>query len=427
MGKKVNSIDLLKDLKASNDLAYVSVGSVHDIELNKHVVNLEFVSENFLTFNGDQGNPDDFVRNNFVYILEKNRMHVLTISPNGTVTFPVSNLHGRCIYVLVYHYETQSLVTPKLTMNAKNSQGQNSTMEKEGRWTLVNRFINKGDEMCKLHKWLDHLNTVFYYDLNEGGVNTPVTPISNYGERLSGLLNLGLALELDIDDKFLVDEFKKASDVEFDSSEDEQEVETNNDSNFLYITEERITSCGLKVINKIGQNKIRFEAAYYTISGKFTTDDVQIFRRILNDVDTKLMIYNNFTLVVKTNTGLQDALTILRQSNDDTDNDSFVTKLSYEIHVSAMGGQTLKDILETIKNDNMNYLYGTTFRLYKWNKEVVKQLAEYNNGDLHHIRFDTGYNVDLLKTIKKYNDGTLKNVYFINSESDDNILVLGSQ
>ena len=434
MGKKISSIDLFDKLKPSNDSHYLSIGCIVELELNKHTTTLEFKNENFIGDTGTVNSHDDnefqtqvndYTRNLFVYILDKEKLHVITLNRDNSVNFNVSNLSSKHIIVLAYYNESHNLNTPSLTLTIKKNNNPTNA-ELENKWTLLNRFVNKVNCIEKLYKWLDHLQNVLYYEISGTQSSTPNG--GNYGQRLSSFFNVCLAFDLEFNNYFL--DFLNHNLTEIDgttsNSDDvwmEVEETENDTSNYLFFTQEHITPCVLntiKHINKSNKQLIRFESSFYYVSGKYTTEDVsRIFKQLLADTDTHLMLFSNFILQVKDLQGLEDALNVLRLNDE-----SFITKMSFELHVSAMGGDVLNTILNKIKEDNQNYLYGVTFRMYKWNREVIKQLAVYNNSNLHHIRFDTGYDVDLLKTIKKYNHDTLKNVYFINSEKDDNIMVL---
>jgi len=171
-----------------------------------------------------------------------------------------------------------------------------------------------------------------------------------------------------------------------------------------------------KVNAKTWQIQIPINDGFNIISNKTALWGFTNYPQLKKIYYTKIF---NFILTIKSASDLQSVLNMF--SNKDK---TFFKKITYEIHPSIMAGYELDEVLDMLQQNNGSFLYGTTFRIYKWNKELLKRMAHYNNGHLYHIRFDTGYDEDLFQTIKKYNDNGFNNITFTNSERDNNITAL---
>jgi hypothetical protein len=95
----------------------------------------------------------------------------------------------------------------------------------------------------------------------------------------------------------------KTNVAEIDGETDENDVWVENENtessttNYLFFTQEHITPCVLntiKYINGATDHKIRFESRFYYVTGKYNTDDVsKIFKQLITDQDTHLMLFSN--------------------------------------------------------------------------------------------------------------------------------------
>lgn len=413
----------------------LSIGRIIKLNIkNKKNKYLEFNINNFISnrLNVNNNLLDEMSRNYFIYVLDKHNLHTIELSSSTSTFFSLEQIHSDDIYVLSYYFGTYpntefsaepnfqgsyNDLKPTITLSLKKNNTYINKIHYDKVSELVNNFPHYNMHKEKTEELIEKIKHIYYYDVDSDGILTINNSITNYGQRLSNLFNLCLALEIKTN-QVLKDELMNCEYVNDDFKNDTEENDFN--TNILFMTSNIINKRGVYLLNDlitlIGPTykyRMRFESKYLYITGKFTTDDIieSVLKRIDNDRDPSLVAYYKFKLRIKSLDNLSSKLDyIFNRINYSKSSEDII----FEISKHLLDPTNLNTILTAIQNIfKYSWLHGTTFKINnKHAKKLLKTLKKYNNGNLQYMTFKVNSN-KVKDLIYKYNKRSFKNVKIV--------------
>jgi len=401
------------------------IGTIKKLHITENIKTIIFnplnFQENVIDINDytyEEYTLYNFSRNKIIYILDKDVLHCIKIDNDLKINFPTYLLRSNEIYIftcyyVIYDYDSIFRKIPELNIEYITQDNKSIVPIYETIVDIILTNINYNTDEIFIKNLLNKLRLFKYYELDSNDLIENAF-INDYGFRLTNIINICIALDININEIFN-NEILKIEYVEPISPE------LNNNINFNFITQIINNGNKLNLINDlIKLEKISVLNNSYPLSfvknysciliDKFDIDSIN---NIYFFTSRRLISLYNIILYINKIDGLTNVLDIFI----DQSSERIIQNIIFEIDEELINQDILDNILQSIQSYyKYSFLYGTQFNIKKkYAKTLIKKIKKYNNNTLDHIKFTTD-DKEVKELLEHYKNNK------IIKESDSNLL-----